>query len=147
MELFSLSLLHTIPTTLDKLGHRRESALSLPKLTTPNAHRGISFTATSMPLIARALEKKENHYAFPTCSLRFGDPHRLPNLAAPPDVTTVVQHMKAALEPERPSLQKLRVFVRDQQGESSQVVAYQARKHLLNGNRTSRSGRLSTLRS
>jgi hypothetical protein len=51
-----------------------------------------------------------------------------PAAAAPPDVATIVQQMQAALEPLRPSTQKLTISVRAQQGDSSQFVASLARK-------------------
>lgn len=51
-----------------------------------------------------------------------------PAAAAPPDVTTIIQRMQAALEPVRPSTQKLTIFVRDSQGESTQSIAYQVHK-------------------
>lgn len=54
--------------------------------------------------------------------------------AASPDPATIVQQMETALEPARPSTQKLTIFVTDKQGESTQLVAYQARKRVQNEN-------------
>jgi hypothetical protein len=51
-----------------------------------------------------------------------------PATAAPLNVTTIVQRMQAALDPVRPSTQKLTIFVHDSQGESIQSVAYQVHK-------------------
>jgi len=54
--------------------------------------------------------------------------------AASPDATAIVQQMETALEPARPSTQKWTIVVTDKQGESTQLVAYQARKRVRNEN-------------
>ncbi len=51
-----------------------------------------------------------------------------PAAAAPPDVTTIVQQMQAALEPIHPSTQRLTISVINKRGESSQFVASFAHK-------------------
>jgi Outer membrane lipoprotein-sorting protein len=54
--------------------------------------------------------------------------------AAPPDAATIVQQMKAALEPAHPGTQKLTIFVHDKLEESTQLVVYQARKRVWDEN-------------
>lgn len=55
-------------------------------------------------------------------------------LAAPPEVTTIVQKMRAALDPSRPSTRKVVITVRSE-GESAEWTAYQARKEFPAGKR------------
>jgi hypothetical protein len=54
--------------------------------------------------------------------------------AAPPDVMTIVKHMKEVFEPVRPSTRKV-VISMDAEGEKTQWVAGQARKELPDGKR------------
>jgi outer membrane lipoprotein-sorting protein len=59
----------------------------------------------------------------------------VPAVARPPDAQTILQRMKAALEPERPSTRTLVVAVRAADGFTAEWTARQARKRLADGNR------------
>jgi hypothetical protein len=58
-----------------------------------------------------------------------------PVIAAPPDARTIIQHMKAALEPDRPSTRTIVLGIRAADGSATEWTARQARKHLPDGNR------------
>ena len=58
-----------------------------------------------------------------------------PVIAGPPDARTIVQHMKAALEPDRPSTRTIVLVVRAKDGSTTEWTARQARKRLPDGNR------------
>jgi outer membrane lipoprotein-sorting protein len=59
----------------------------------------------------------------------------VPATATAPDATTIVQRMKAALEPDRPSMRKLVIAVGGPEGEVIEWTAGQARKKVHGGNR------------
>ena len=59
-----------------------------------------------------------------------------PATAAPPDAVEIIQRMKDALEPTRPSTRKVVFSVKGQQGEETQWVAGKAFKPLADGKRT-----------
>ncbi len=58
-----------------------------------------------------------------------------PVTAAPPNAQTIVRHMKAALEPDRPSTRTLVLATRSADGFLTELTARQARKRLPDGNR------------
>jgi hypothetical protein len=60
----------------------------------------------------------------------------IPATAAPPDAVEVIQRMKDALEPTRPSTRKVVFSVKGPQGEETQWVAGKAFKPLADGKRT-----------
>ncbi len=60
----------------------------------------------------------------------------MPATAAPPDAVEVIQRMKDALEPSRPSTRKVVFLVKGPQGEETQWVAGKAFKPLADGKRT-----------
>jgi len=58
-----------------------------------------------------------------------------PVVAGQPDAQTIIQHMKATLEPERPSTRTIVLAMRAADGSTTEWTARQARKHLPDGNR------------
>ena len=60
----------------------------------------------------------------------------VPAVARPPDAQTILKRMKAALEPERPSIRTHRLAMRAADGSTTEWTARQARKRLPDGNRS-----------
>ena len=58
-----------------------------------------------------------------------------PALANEPDAATLVRRMKAALEPDRPSIRKLTITISAGDGEATKWIVGQARKRFEDGNR------------